>query len=217
MHDCCSLGGVLPKAWFSSGATVEISHSVFDSCSVSQSSGEGTQILHHNIVMRCRFAASSGQSGNEEVYNNVFYMQRRTAVQMAGSSIVNFYNNICLMDPGWAGQSYYGFVQLTTGGTLNEDHNCIRDYDDTATLYLYDTGATNQNWNNRGIGENSIEEMPLFVEADNFDFRPVNPNVITGGKPVDGVATYMGAIPPKHNFKTNARTANFGRLNIVKC
>jgi hypothetical protein len=82
-----------------------------------------------------------------------------------------------------------------SGGTVNEDYNCIRDWDDTPTLYLQDADSINPNWVNKGIGQNSIEEMPLFVDADNFDFRPRNPNVITGGKPINGVATYMGAVP----------------------
>jgi hypothetical protein len=119
------------------------------------------------------------------------------------------------MHPEWAAQDYHGFIWLESGGTVNEDYNCIRDWDDTPTLYLHDADSTNPDWVNKGIGSNSIEVDPMFVDPDNFDFRPRNPSVITGGKPINGVATYMGAVPPKH-IKSNARTANFGRLSIIR-
>jgi hypothetical protein len=181
---------------------------------------EGTLLRHHNIFMRCRWGDDAAKVSHIISHNNVYWMQRRACIQALGTAgdvgIVEFYNNIVLMDPDWAQQSYLGFIYLVSGGTVNEDYNCIRDYDDTSVLYLHDADSTNPNWVNKGIGSNSIEAMPLFVDPDNFDFRPRNPKVITGGRPVQGNATYMGAVPPKHNFKSNSRAGNVGGLSIIR-
>jgi hypothetical protein len=221
LYDCCNLGGSDNSLYAATiSDLLEISHCVYDSAIVGSTCGQGTALKHHNKIIRCRWDSSSDYESHVISHNNIFYKHRRAVILANGTSgsvgIIDFYNNIVQMHPEWTVQSYYAFIYVQSGGTINEDYNCIRDWDDTPTLYMNDDDSTNADWVNKGIGANSIEVDPMFVDPDNFDFRPRNPKVITGGKPINGVATYMGAVPTKH-IKSNARTANFGRMNIIKC
>jgi hypothetical protein len=177
--------------------------------------------VHHNI-----FYDQMGSGGNRpfssidggqlRVNNNVIYGARYATmvnlhVQPDPGNFVA-YNNIFFVDP----DIFDGVLNLNQGGTVTYfDYNLYFGTDGNPLTFINDTGA-NPNWVYPEKGEHDIEADPMFVDAANGDFRPRNPAVITGGRPVDGIATYMGAVPPKHNFKSNARAANFGRLATIR-
>jgi len=177
--------------------------------------------LHHNI-----FVDQAGQGGNRalsvvdaaqvKAYNNTIYGARYKAfVNLhCGNDPARFlcYNNILFVDP----DIFEGVLNLNDGGTVVQfDHNLYFGTDGNPLTFINDVGV-NSNWLYPEKGAHDIEAEPLFADAANYNFRPRNPAVITGGRPVNGVATYIGAIPPKYNFKTNARAASFGRGGIVK-
>jgi hypothetical protein len=72
-------------------------------------------------------------------------------------------------------------------------------------------------WGGTGLPKHSIEQDPQFVDADNGDFRPRNPNVLRGGKPdIADNETEVGAILQKYQFARRAKAANLGRLQIIR-
>jgi hypothetical protein len=118
------------------------------------------------------------------------------------------------------GLAYTSLIRMGSAGGMSFsywDHNVLWSIEGRKldADHYYDNSAYPA-WQPPALpGPNDIEADPLFVDAAGNDFRPRNPAMITGGRPVDGVATYMGAVPTKH-IKSNARTANFGRMNIIR-
>jgi hypothetical protein len=104
-----------------------------------------------------------------------------------------------------------------TGKIINRVYGAIK-YSDYSCAWAIDGApAAADRWGNIGIGANSIEQDPQFVDAANGDFRPRNPNVLRGGKPdiADNV-TEIGVVLQKYRFARRAKAANLGRLQIIR-
>ena len=180
---------------------------------------DGTGHLHHNVFKHFWKGTGVYNDNRWTINNNVFYdvLLRCVLLNSTGSSGVYFYNNIVVVDD--QGVGFQGILTAgASGGSVHLwDHNLYWSMDDQAVAsdkFIYSSRA---DWQAPAIpASHDIEADPMFVDAANNDFRPRNPAAITGGKPVDGVATYIGAVGAKHNFKSNARTANFGRLSITR-
>ena len=188
-----------------------------DRCSSGLTAADLKLTIHHNIVTHSNWGSNILQNSNTKAYNNTFYKVFKAAFFLGASGtehvFLDVYNNIYVMEP--AAASYIAFINESGGGSFSEDYNCYVNTDGSPVTWV-STPPVNTDWNIPAKGQNSIEVDPLFVDAANYDFRPLNPNVITGGKPASGVATYMGAVAPKYYFKTNSRAANVGGLSIIR-
>jgi len=105
----------------------------------------------------------------------------------------------------------------STGKIINRMVGAIK-YSDYGCAWAIDGApAAPGRWGGTGLPEHSIEQDPQFVDADNGDFRPRNPNVLRGGKPdIADNETEMGAILQKYQFARRAKAANLGRLQIIR-
>ena len=151
-------------------------------------------------------------------YNNVIYDVSSDVIRVhgAGHCQVYFYNNIIVVQEALT----YGVIRAKAdGGTIAFwDYNLYWTIEGGALdPAKFIEQAEIPGWQAPTLpAAHDIEVDPLFADVAGNDFRPRNPAAITGGMPVDGVATYMGAIPPRLNSKSNARVANFGRMAITR-
>lgn len=102
----------------------------------------------------------------------------------------------------------------SAGGSYIGDYNCYYSADDNMlnnNIINYNCEALSQ-----VMGANDINENPLLNDVASIDYRPVNPEVVKGGRPAQEITGNIGAIPPEYQFISNARTANFGRLAIIR-
>jgi hypothetical protein len=226
IHDCLSLAGTLSHYGATDNGRLEIDHCIMDRNGLTIGGNTSYMSFHHNIMYECKWGVQLAQESYVEAYNNTFYKTVLSPIWLdvndTVKGILDTYNNIYVLDsehelvvPGGASESVHGFYREGGGGTVNENYNCIINANGTTVKWRADS-QVNADWVEPVIGDNSVEVDPMFADAAGFDFRPINPKVITGGKPVGGVATCMGAVGPKLNSKTNARVANFGRLNTVR-
>jgi len=104
-----------------------------------------------------------------------------------------------------------------TGKVINRASGAIK-YSDYSCAWAIDGApVASGRWGGTGLPEHSIEQDPQFVDADNGDFRPRNPNVLRGGKPdIADNETEMGAVLQKYQFARRAKAANPGRLQIMR-
>ena len=115
------------------------------------------------------------------------------------------YNNIFVLHTAASGK----IITRTKGSVLYSDYSCAWAIDGAP--------VASDRWGGTGLPEHSIEQDPQFVDADNGDFRPRNPNVLRGGKPdIADNETEMGAILQKYQFAKRAKAANPGRLQIMR-
>jgi hypothetical protein len=105
----------------------------------------------------------------------------------------------------------------STGKIINRMAGAIK-YSDYSCAWASDGApSASGRWGQEGKPANAIEEDPQFVDADSSDFRPRNPKVLRGGRrDRAGNATEMGAVLQKYRFEERAKTANFGRLQIIR-
>jgi len=68
------------------------------------------------------------------------------------------------------------------------------------------------------MGPNSTKDInPQLVDAANGDFRPLNPDVLRGGRPdIAGNPGQIGMVIQKYQFTQRARQVNRGRLAIIR-
>jgi hypothetical protein len=67
------------------------------------------------------------------------------------------------------------------------------------------------------MGEHAIEVSADFADFGVGDFRPLNPQVLRGGKPdANGKATTIGAVLGQSQGMIRSRMANLGRIGIVR-
>lgn len=91
-------------------------------------------------------------------------------------------------------------IPVSAARISHEDYNCTN-----ATVNLL-TG---------GHSLNATD--PQFVDAVNGNFRPRNPLVLRGGMwDIAGNPTQIGTIQSKYQFISKAKTANLGRLAIIR-
>mgnify|MGYP001068512362 CR=1 FL=1 len=104
-----------------------------------------------------------------------------------------------------------------TGKIINRMAGAIK-YSDYSCAWAMDGApSASGRWGGEGKPTNVIEVNQEFVDADNGDFRPRNPNVLRGGRrDIAGNVTQMGAVLQKYQFDRRARAANPGRLQIIR-
>jgi len=170
---------------------------------------EGSGCILNNLVI----GGDNVLTANGSVYiqNNTVYNCTGGAVFLHNSeAIANVFNNILVPQQSGNAISVY-----TAGGSVRNDNNCIWGADGNSLATAFATEKTG------GVvpvlGDNSIEADPDFAGAAGGDFRPRNPLILRGGqKDVAGNPTQMGAVLQRYQFTQRARTANIGRLGIIK-
>ena len=224
IRDCLGLGSVMLYDMKDEGTSrTEISHCV----RVLSYKVEGELDYHHNIDIDCREWIRADKNTHVNLWNNTIYGVTEAPFWMkaveGNECLVNAWNNIVITNRNGLvnNADRVGLYFENGGGTVDAHHNCYYDHNPTGDVWspvspIVASGRTNANWNEPQIGESDIEANPMFADIANYDFRPTNPAIITGGRPASGVDTYMGAIPPKLNSRSNARVANFGRLATVR-
>jgi hypothetical protein len=108
-------------------------------------------------------------------------------------------------------------AMAASGKAINRQNGDIA-YSDYSCLWGLDgTPSASGRWGGGGKPEHAIEQTPDFIDAANDNFRPRNPDVLRGGEPdIDDNATQMGAVLQKYQYATRAKTANLGRLQIIR-
>lgn len=225
IHDCTALGGGLELGGVGyTGDVFKIHDCCIDRSSRYYSRKDASVHIYNNFILNSKWGVWLEAGSNVHVYNNTFYRITHAPFRLVGdgsgvvAEAIDIRNNIIVMnsDSTWTVLNTHGIYYEYGGGTVKENYNCFC-YDDGDTNVKWRADVTlNAYWIEPVIGDNSIKADPMFADAAGGDFRPINPKVMTGGKPSNRVATYMGAVPPKLNSRSNARVANFGRMATVR-
>ena len=151
-----------------------------------------------------------GSGGYLIVKNNTFCNTPEVVVRLANGVNLEFINNICRVPQCCT------IIRIeTSGGNINRlDNNCYWGTDGNPLTTLFQTEVADGQLPVKSLMD--IEADPLFANAENETFRPTNPAIIDGGQLINEVSTYIGAVGPKHIFKSNAKCANYGRLSITR-
>jgi hypothetical protein len=170
---------------------------------------EGSGGIFDNLVVNGGNAVAG--YGSVYIKNNTIYNSSLSAVFIhdSGSTVVVRNNILVPHQDAKAIQIY------TAGGSVRNDYNCIWGADGNQLATPFQTLKSG------GVapvlGDNSVEVDPDFADAAGGDFRPRNPSVLRGGqKDVVGNPTQTGAILQGYQFTKRARTANLGRLGIIR-
>ncbi len=152
-------------------------------------------------------------NGHTVCKNNVCYNQAIVGikVQNAGAALT-VYNNICVIQPG---VSHHGIlIEAAAGGSIAyNDYNCIVDTNGTPLIdpvYSSFVGGTAP-----VLGDNSIEEAPLFIDAANGDFRlqPGSPCLNTG-KPMLNSDALSEGYSSMGVWQQKQRGSMLGAMNV---
>lgn len=104
-----------------------------------------------------------------------------------------------------------------TGKIINSIAGAIKYSDYSCAWALDGTPAASGRWGQEGKPANAIEVDPQFVDGDSGDFRQRETKVLRGGRrDIAGNVTQMGAVLQKYQFDRRARTANLGRMQIMR-
>lgn len=104
-----------------------------------------------------------------------------------------------------------------TGKIINRIAGAIKYSDYSCAWALDGAPAASGRWGEEDKPANAIEVDPQFVDVDSGDFRLREPKVLRGGRrDIAGNVTQMGAVLQKYQFDRRAKTANLGRLQIMR-
>lgn len=104
-----------------------------------------------------------------------------------------------------------------TGKIINRIAGAIKYSDYSCAWALDGAPAATGRWGEDGKPANAIEVDPQFVDGDSGDFRARETKVLRGGRSdIAGNVTMMGAVLQKYQFERRAKTANLGRLQIMR-
>jgi len=143
-------------------------------------------VLENNVVYRTKSAGFHQHYGRENVVrNNIFAFGKENQLMRTreeGHVSFTFTNNIVCFDSG----------NLLGSNWKNDrfvmDRNLYYDARPGATPEsLKFSGATPEQWRQRGHDQNSVVADPLFVAPQNYDFRlkPNSPALKLGFQPID--------------------------------
>ena len=104
-----------------------------------------------------------------------------------------------------------------TGKIINRIAGAIKYSDYSCAWALDGAPAASGRWGEEDKPANDIEVDPQFVDVDSGDFRTRETKVLRGGRrDIAGNVTQMGAVLQKYQFDRRAKTANLGRLQIMR-
>ena len=138
-------------------------------------------LVEKNVVYNCSHAGFNQHFGKENlIRNNVFAFNKEAQMtRVRADQPVSFTmeRNIVYYDDGdLLGHSWKGGLKM--------DHNI---YWDTRGLEVRPAGLSWKEWQATGMDANSLVADPMFVSADNFDFRlkPGSPALKMGFQQID--------------------------------
>ena len=139
-------------------------------------------VMENNLVYNTRTGGFHQHYGKENIIrNNIFAFSEQHQLQASRIEehlSFTFQNNVVYWKTGPLLAGSWGKVKI------NMDKNC---YWNAAGKDIDFVGMSLQQWREKGYDANSIVADPLFVDADNFDFRlkPDSPALKLGFKPFD--------------------------------
>ena len=150
-------------------------------------------------------------SAYSSIINCTIYNQSDCCIYLKGDSVSLLSRNNLLMPK----TSLLPAIEVSTsGGAYSGGNNCFYGVDGTALVNAFVNNYTG------GLsevpGDNSLECDPLLSNVAEKDFRPTQQALIKGGKPMLDVVCSIGAVLPEYKIQLNNRTANFGRLSIIR-
>ncbi|MGA2070893.1 MAG: right-handed parallel beta-helix repeat-containing protein [Sedimentisphaerales bacterium] len=150
-------------------------------------------VIENNLVYNTRSGGFHQHYGKENIIrNNIFAFNEQhqlQATRIEEHLSFTFRNNIVYWKTGTLLAGPWDKVKI------NMDNNCYWNADVKDVDFI---GMSLQQWHDKGYDVNSIVANPLFVDADNFDFRlkPGSPALKIGFKPFDYNKAKKVTLPP---------------------
>jgi hypothetical protein len=155
------------------------------------------------------YCGASDSNHASTVVNNTFYDQHPIN---SGRSVVHLgYNwgKMHLLNNIFAPrESNANILKVTAnGGSIVEvTNNCI-----------YHPDGLSNPWPNTKDPKKTIEEDPEFVDVSSKDFRPLNPNVLKGGRmDIAGNSMQIGAMVQGYQFANTGKMTNMARMRVFR-
>lgn len=204
--------------------------SIINSLFVNNSIVDLTSFANQPIVMGCFFNSSAnsilaitGATIRDCIFQSALNSGSVVAVNgtgvLRGEAVVT---NCTFYCTGTGGITAISFGNNYVGPIITNNIICLAqpasDIPVSAARVSYeDYNSTNASVNLL-TGEHSLNATdPQFADAASGDFRPRNPLVLRGGMPdIAGNPTQIGAIQGKYQFISKTKTANLGRLAIIR-
>jgi parallel beta-helix repeat protein len=174
--------GVQPGTIVRNNLIHDISSFTYGGWGIYPDEGSSDMLIENNIVYGCKSAGFHQHYGRENIVrNNIFAFNRdnqlmRTRAEAHSSFTIE--NNIVYFEQGRLLGSNW------TGGQFTMKNNVYYDRRGTAIRFA---GKSFSEWKTSGQDRGSIIADPLFVNADNFDFRlrPESPALKIGFTQID--------------------------------
>jgi parallel beta-helix repeat protein len=174
--------GVQPGTVVRNNLIHDISSFTYGGWGIYPDEGSSDMLIENNIVYGCKSAGFHQHYGRENIVrNNIFAFNRdnqlmRTRAEAHSSFTIE--NNIVYFEQGRLLGSNW------TGGQFTMKNNVYYDRRGTAIRFA---GKSFSEWKTSGQDRGSIIADPLFVNADNFDFRlrPESPALKIGFTQID--------------------------------
>lgn len=151
--------------------------------------------------------------GGAVVCHNTFYNQTLWCIRLGSLTIATLieYNNIFM--PA-AVDDYAVYIVDSQGTVLYSNYSWAYCAAGNFTVDPWYDDTNDKSF----MGPNSTKDTdPQLVDAVNGDLRPLNPDVLRGGRPdIAGNPGQIGMVIQKYQFAQQARQVNRGRLAIIR-